>query len=134
MSARLVVAGVLHRTERILATRRTTPEALAGRWEFPGGKAEPGETPAEALARELAEELGIAVDVGAEIPSPQGSWPISAELVMRVFWVTSRDEPQPGRAHDAVRWLTRDQLGDLDWVPADVAVAALLAEVSWPLG
>ncbi|WP_229118880.1 (deoxy)nucleoside triphosphate pyrophosphohydrolase [Enemella evansiae] len=129
---RLVVAGVLVRDDRILATRRTRPAALAGFWEFPGGKVEAGETPVAALARELAEELGIGVTVGAEIEAAQGSWPISETLRMRVFWVASGDEPHPGDAHDAVRWLRRTELTDPAWVPADVAVAALLAERPWP--
>lgn len=128
----LVVAGVLRRGDRILATRRTRPVELAGSWEFPGGKAEAGESPTDALRRELAEELSITVRVGSEIESPHGFWPISETLRMRVFWVASDEDPEPGEAHDQLRWLTRAELAEPAWVPADVAVAARIAEVPWP--
>src|SRR5699024_11350553 len=80
-SPRLVVAGAivddLHRPTELLAARRSAPKSLAGQWEFAGGKVEPGEAPEVALHRELREELGVGVLLGAEIPSAAGpEWPI----------------------------------------------------------
>ena len=87
----LVVAAVLvddlAAPTRILAARRRTPAALAGFWEFPGGKVEPAEDPVDALHRELAEELQITVELGSELENPAGgTWPISAEHEMRLWF------------------------------------------------
>ncbi|MGN6782497.1 MAG: (deoxy)nucleoside triphosphate pyrophosphohydrolase [Marmoricola sp.] len=122
----LVVGAVLvdrrTRPYRILAARRLSPVELAGRWEFPGGKVEAGETPQHALARELHEELSIAATIGTEIAHPDGAWPISERHELRLF-LAEIDGPPPvaGNDHDALRWLEDDQLDSLDWVPADAA-------------
>ncbi|NNG19189.1 NUDIX domain-containing protein [Naumannella sp. ID2617S] len=125
---RLVVAAVLRRGDRVLACRRTRPEALAGLWEFPGGKGEPGEAPEDALVRELAEELGVNVRLGPELVAAQGMWPISTKLAMRVWWAETEGEAVAGESHDLVRWVGRGEFGELEWVPADVAIAALVAD------
>ena len=122
-----VVAGVLVRGGQVLATRRSRPASLAGRWEFPGGKVDEGESFRDALARELDEELGVRVEVGDELASTSGYWPIDETHRMRAFWCRSTGDPVPGDSHDLVRWVCPDQLWRLDWLPADIAIASAIA-------
>jgi 8-oxo-dGTP diphosphatase len=128
----LVVAAAivddLSRPTTLLAARRTRPPTMAGRWEFPGGKVEPGEEPVAALHRELTEELGIAVILGAEVPGPDhGTWPLGEAWSMRLWWaVLSDGEPVPLEDHDELRWLPPGGWTDLDWLDGDIAVARRL--------
>lgn len=125
---RLVVGALivdrLDHPQRVLAARRIGPPALAGRWEFPGGKVEPGEQLEDALKRELREELLIDVMLGPELVAPGGArWPISAGLEMGLwFAVVSAGKPTVGDSHDEVRWLNRDNLGSVDWLDSDRTV------------
>ncbi|GAB2704231.1 (deoxy)nucleoside triphosphate pyrophosphohydrolase [Kitasatospora kifunensis] len=130
MENRIVVGGALIHQGRVLAARRSAPAELAGRWEFPGGKAEPGESERQALERELAEELGVRARAVARLA---GQWPIRAGLVLRI-WAAElvAGEPQPLQDHSEVRWLGPDELSAVDWLEHDRAVlpevARLLAE------
>jgi len=125
---RLVVGGALLHRGRVLAARRSAPAETAGRWEFPGGKAEPGETPAQALERELREELGVRARAVARLP---GAWPVRADLELHI-WTAEllAGTPQPLQDHSELRWLTADELYDVDWLDQDrfalPHVAALL--------
>lgn len=113
---------------RILAARRRTPADLAGRWELPGGKVEKGESPTDALRRELLEELHVSVTLGAELRNPAGGcWPISADLEMRVwFAVIGAGKAMLSSAHDGLAWRGRSDLAALDWLDADRPVVAEL--------
>lgn len=129
---RLVVAAAivddLVRPRRLLAARRSEPPELAGGWEFPGGKVEPGERPAEALHRELREELGVAVELGAEITGPlDGRWALTPGLSMRLWLAVVVDGvPAPLEDHDELRWLGPGEWAGVPWLPADVAVVEAL--------
>lgn len=110
----IVVGAAIVHDRRVLAARRATPPV--GGWELPGGKVEPGEGPADALAREIAEELGCRIVVRDWL---DGEVPVRSGLCLRVAWAELVEgEPVP-REHDAVRWLRADQLGAVDWLPAD---------------
>ncbi|MGB7867956.1 MAG: (deoxy)nucleoside triphosphate pyrophosphohydrolase [Mycobacterium sp.] len=116
MPNQIVVAGAVIAESRVLVAQRLRPPELAGRWELPGGKVAPDETEPEALARELAEELGVDVAVGERLG---GDITLNATTTLRAYQVRLiRGEPQP-HDHRALRWLTAAQLHDIDWVPAD---------------
>ena len=111
---------------QLLAARRTVPAELAGQWEFPGGKVEPGEEPEVALHRELAEELALTVTIDAEIGGPAGGWPLDAmtadgePLRMRVWLAEIKQgKPAPRDDHDQVRWLAPGSWHDVPWISAD---------------
>lgn len=123
MSAvRIVVGAAIVCHGRVMAARRSSggsaAPAVAGSWEFPGGKVEPGEEPADAVVREIAEELGCTVRVGAPL---DGDQPLDATCVLRVYRAYLTDgEPLPnGLDHDGLRWLGPEELEEAPWVPAD---------------
>ena len=116
---------------RLLVARRTAPPQFAGMWEFPGGKVEQGETPGEALHRELLEELGISVRLGAELPAPASSgWPLNERAAMRVWFAELTDgQPRPLQDHDELRWVNLRNRGEvlgLPWIPADFPIIEAL--------
>ncbi|WP_158370898.1 (deoxy)nucleoside triphosphate pyrophosphohydrolase [Cellulosimicrobium cellulans] len=113
----------------LLAARRSAPVSLAGRWEFPGGKVEPGESPQDAVHREIREELGVAIELGSELPGPDGgAWRLSDRYVMRLWQARiAEGEPRPLVEHDALRWLPRGQWLTVPWLDADVRIVTALA-------
>ncbi|WP_404816864.1 (deoxy)nucleoside triphosphate pyrophosphohydrolase [Streptomyces thermolineatus] len=130
---RTVVAGAVIDGGRLLAARRSAPAHLAGRWELPGGKVEPGESDGQALVRELREELGVETEAVERIP---GAWPLAPGLVLHVW--TARllaGEPAPLEDHDELRWLTADRFGEVDWLEPDrPAVAEIARRLARPTG
>jgi 8-oxo-dGTP diphosphatase len=111
----VVAAAILDGHGRVLAAQRATPVDLAGRWEFPGGKLKPGEAEHDGLVRECREELGVVVQPQAFV----GEVPIPGSGRLRVW--TARivsGEPTPSE-HRELRWVTADELHDLDWLEPD---------------
>ncbi|MFF4112576.1 (deoxy)nucleoside triphosphate pyrophosphohydrolase [Streptomyces sp. NPDC001714] len=133
MSERIVVVGAaLLGAGRLLAARRSAPPELAGRWELPGGKVEPGETPEHALERELREELGVESETLTRVP---GEWPLREPYVLQVW--TARlhpgsPDPKPLQDHDELRWLTPAEIWDVNWLDQDVPAVREVAAVLSP--
>ncbi|WP_338089592.1 (deoxy)nucleoside triphosphate pyrophosphohydrolase [Nocardioides lijunqiniae] len=123
-----VVGAALVRHARVLAARRTSPPEAAGRWELPGGKVEDGELPGDALVREVAEELGCTVEVTDWLAGRVPIGPTHELTVALVRLVAGEPEPTE---HDEVRWLTRDELADVDWLEPD---RPFLSELAARLG
>ncbi len=115
----------------LLAARRSAPTSLAGRWEFPGGKVEPGEAPEDGLHRELREELGIRVTLGSEVPGPDdGLWTLSPTYVMRLWLAeVAHGAPEPLVEHDELRWLAMGEWLSVPWLDADVPIVRSLMSV-----
>jgi 8-oxo-dGTP diphosphatase len=116
MVNQIVVAGAIVAERKVLVAQRVRPPELAGRWELPGGKVAAAETEPEALARELAEELGVEVEVGGRLGDDVE---LSPTMTLRAYLATLvRGEPHP-HDHSALRWVAVTELQDVDWVPAD---------------
>jgi 8-oxo-dGTP diphosphatase len=112
----VVVGAAIVRDGRVLAARRTAPASAAGRWEFPGGKVEPGETEADSLVREVEEELSLLIRVESWLA---GAEQLGEHYLLKVALAAiEAGEPTPTE-HDEVRWLAADELGDVDWLDGD---------------
>ncbi|MGP7959356.1 (deoxy)nucleoside triphosphate pyrophosphohydrolase [Sanguibacter sp. A247] len=116
---------------RVLGARRVRPERLAGRWEFPGGKVEPGESVLGALRRELHEELAVAVEIGTELAGPHADgWHVTERHTMRLWFATlASPEPVPLTEHDELRWLDAATLDDVPWLDGDVEIVDALRPI-----
>ena len=115
-----VVAAIIRDRDRIFATQRGYGEYKDG-WEFPGGKIEPGETPQQALQREIKEELDTEILVGDLFTVVEHDYP-DFHLSMQCFLCTISSGELKLKEHEAAKWLTRDQLNSVDWLPADAKV------------
>ncbi len=113
-----VVAAIIHDEEgRIFTTQRGYGEMKDG-WEFPGGKMEPGESPEEALKREIWEELETKIVVEKLVQTVEWDYP-AFHLTMHCFWCHIESGNLKLKEHEAAKWLTKDQLDSIDWLPAD---------------
>ena len=116
-----VVGVALVREGRVLAARRSGPPAVAGLWEFPGGKVEPGEESRATAVREIAEELRCAIEVTGWVDADVGDTAgLGSEIVLSVAIASLVGGDPVPTEHDAVRWLRADQLDDVAWAAADV--------------
>ncbi|MEV4895672.1 (deoxy)nucleoside triphosphate pyrophosphohydrolase [Nonomuraea sp. NPDC055795] len=122
----VVVAAVIVSDGRVLAAQRAEPPALAGGWEFPGGKVDPGEGEEEALVRECREELGVEISVGHRVG---GDWPLSPGYVMRVWLATLEAGTPVAKEHLALRWLGPEEYFSVDWLGADLPVMEAVADL-----
>ena len=112
-----VVAAIIIHENKIFATQRGYGEFKDG-WEFPGGKIEPGETPQEALAREIKEELDIEIKVKDFLETVEYDYP-TFHLSMDCFFCTIKSGELVLKEHEAAKWLTVETLDSVDWLPAD---------------
>ena len=116
-----VVAAIIRRGDKIYATQRGYGDYKDG-WEFPGGKVEPHETPEQALIREIKEELLADIKVGEKLITVEHDYP-GFHLSMDCFWAELINDEDPVLTeHEAARWLAKDALNEVDWLPADVKV------------
>ena len=114
-----VVAAIIRKGDRVLATQRGYGE-YKDRWEFPGGKIEPGETPEEALVREIWEELNTEIVVGDCIATVDHDYP-TFRLHMLCFWAAIFDGEPLLKEHEAAKWLAADELDTVDWLAYSAA-------------
>lgn len=125
-----VVGAVFHDGERFLACRKKPGKPLEGRWEFPGGKIEPGETPEQALAREIREELNLIAEVGQKVTTTTYEYDF-ATIELTTFYCTLVDGDLRLTDHDDTKWVTSTEAAHLTWAPADIpAVEAIAASHS----
>ena len=115
-----VVAAVIKDGDKIFATERGYGDFKGG-WEFPGGKIEAGETPQEALKREIKEELDVDIEVHDLIDTVEYDYP-EFHLSMECFWCEIINGKLVLKEHQAARWLTKETINDVEWLPADLDV------------
>lgn len=124
-----VVAAVIGEDDKIFATARGYGE-FKGMWEFPGGKIEEGESPHQALVREIKEELEVEIEVGERIQSIEYDYP-TFHLSMDCFWAKIVAGEIVLKEAEAARWLTRDELMDVEWLPADISLIEEIIRVKF---
>ena len=113
-----IICDDIKEKNKIFATARGYGE-LKGGWEFPGGKVEPGETPQQALIREIIEELDTEIKVGERIDTVEYDYP-TFHLSMDCFWAEVKEGHLELKEAEAAKWLTKDQLDSVTWLPADI--------------
>ena len=113
-----IICDDMKEKNKIFATARGYGD-LKGGWEFPGGKVEPGETPQQALIREIIEELDTEIKVGERIDTVEYDYP-TFHLSMDCFWAEVKAGHLELKEAEAAKWLTKNQLDSIDWLPADI--------------
>ena len=120
-----VVGAVITKDGRVLAAQRGPQGQLPGLWEFPGGKIEVGESPQDALTREIEEELGCRVVVGDVVTTTTHVYEF-AVVTLSTFYCTLLTGQPESREHSSLRWLAVDELDDVEWAPADIPAVQVL--------
>jgi 8-oxo-dGTP diphosphatase len=118
-----VSCAIIERSGLVLAARRSPAMAQPDKWEFPGGKLKPGETPAASLIREIQEELAVTIEVTEALPPSDYDYPAFA-LTLYPFTATIRCGEPKALEHSELIWLPPAELPRLDWAPADLPVLA----------
>ncbi len=121
-----VVAAIIRDGDKVFATQRGYGDYKDG-WEFPGGKIEPGESPEQALEREIKEELDTDIAVGDYLTTVEYDYP-SFHLSMQCYWGRIVDGMPVLKEHEAARWLDADHIDSVDWLPADLTVIDLIKD------
>lgn len=121
-----VVAAIIREGNKVFATQRGYGDYKDG-WEFPGGKIEPGETPQQALTREIKEELDTDILVGDYLTTIEYDYP-AFHLSMQCFWCQIVDGTPVLKEHEAARWLDLEHIDSVDWLPADQTIIELIKE------
>lgn len=121
-----VVAAIIEKDDKIFATQRGYGDFKDG-WEFPGGKIESDETPKEALIREIKEELDTEIEVGELLDVVEYDYP-EFHLTMHCFICKIKSGDLILKEHEAAKWLTKDSLYSVDWLPADLGLIKKLEE------
>lgn len=127
-TVRLVAAALILRDDKVLICQRRANQPMALKWEFPGGKIEPGETPAQALARELDEELGIKAQIGAPIIRVRHAYRNGGAVDLQFFAVHSFEGEIENRIFNDVRWVPLKDLPAYDFLAADLGLIQDLAQ------
>lgn len=115
-----VTAALLTTENKLLIAQRPSTDKLAGKWEFPGGKIESGETPEECLKREIKEEFNICIEVTEYFSSSIYSYE-HGTIELIAYWATTQDQGLTPTAHDDYRWVSIAELEDYDFAPADIS-------------
>lgn len=121
-----VVAAIIIKDRQVFATKRGYGQ-WQGWWEFPGGKIEPGESPAEALKREIKEELDAEIEVGKLLETVEWDYP-DFHLTMHCFICSLESESMHLNEHEASAWLSKDTLDSVQWLPADVILLEKISQ------
>lgn len=121
-----VVAAIMRKGDKVFATQRGYGE-FKDWWEFPGGKIEEGESPEEALVREIEEELAVIISVDKHLKTVEWDYP-AFHLKMHCFMCTPLSGTIYLKEHEASRWLDAEQLGSVRWLPADEELLPLIAK------
>lgn len=121
-----VVAAAIYQDGKVLAAQRGYGEFKGG-WEFPGGKIEPGETQEQAIVREIQEEMAATIEVVEKLGTVEYDYP-TFHLTMHCFWTTVKDGKLQLLEHEGAKWVDKETIHTVDWLPADVELVEQVAE------